>query len=220
MNLIAHVPIRSDQLVLRFILTLVYQTIAMNKKTKLVLILCLSLIFASAQETQHLELFVEGESKWETGGDANWFFENGELIGDAATGDGFVMTKKPYTDFVLELEFRPDKQVNSGVFIRCGKNELSATNCYEINIWDNHPNQEFRTGAVVSRTKPLQRVQTIGKWNSYKIRSHKGSLKAWINDVMVVDLKDDSLREGFIALQTAEKGRIKFRNIRIHLLEN
>ena len=220
MNLTAHVPISSVQLVLRLILTLVYQTNAMNKTIKLVLISCLSLIFASAQETQHLELFVEGESKWETGGDANWFYENGELTGDATTGDGFVMTIMPYADFVLELEFYPDKQVNSGVFIRCRENELSSTDCYELNIWDDHPNQEFRTGAVVSRTKPLQRVQTIGKWKSYKIRSNKVSLKAWINDVLVVDLEDDSLSQGFIALQTANKGRIRFRNIRIYLLEN
>ena len=189
---------------------------------KLVLISCCSLIFfvARAQETAQFELFVEGGNEWVTGGDANWFFENGDLIGDAVKGDGFVMTKKPYSDFVLELEFYPDKQVNSGVFVRCKEKELSATECYEINIWDNHPNQAFRTGAVVSRAEPLQLVQTIDKWNSYRIRFHKGRLKAWINNVLVVDLEDTSLNEGFIALQTAENGRIRFRNVRIHLLEN
>lgn len=221
-NLRALERMGSIQRKLRFIFTLAHQTTTMYRTMKLAFMVFLSLLFvvSKGQESGQIELFDEGGSGWMTGGDANWHFDNGKLIGDAAQGDGFIMTEKPYSEFVLELEFFPDEQVNSGVFLRCEEKELSASKCYEINIWDNHPNQAFRTGAVVSRTEPLQIVQTIDRWNTYKIRFKDGKIRAWINEVLVVDLQDNSITQGFIALQAAEKGKIKFRNVRLQLLNN
>ena len=76
---------------------------------------------------------------------------------------GFVMTERPYIDLELELEFWPESTVNFGVFIRCKEQEISFTDCCELNIWDLHPQQENRTGAVVSRATPLTQVKTIGR---------------------------------------------------------
>ena len=72
---------------------------------------------------------------------------------------------------------------------------------------------------MVSRFSPLKKVETLNKWNTYRIKNEKDHLQAWINDILVVDLKDQDLKSGPIALQAAEKGKIKFRNMRITKLE-
>ncbi len=157
-------------------------------------------------------IFTENDSGWMEFGEAEWTFENNEIVGSVDNGSGFVMTKKMYKDFILEVEFQPDSTVNSGIFVRCKKRELSHTDCYEMNIWDLHPNQEFRTGAVVSRSLPLARVNTLNKWNSYKIKCEANRLQVWINDILTVDIEDSDLIEGYIALQAAETGQIRFKN--------
>ena len=204
-----------------FITTLAYHKKDMYKFTSLIFMILLGFVFevCYAQQSGQSVLFTENSGDWITGGEAVWTFEDGVLVGDAGGGDGFVMTNATYKHFQLELEFYPDQQVNSGIFLRCAKETLSASDCYEINIWDHHPNQSARTGAVVSRSEPLQTVETIDRWNTYKIVSSQTGIQAWINDVMVVDLKDSELGEGYIALQAANKGSIQFRNVSIQLLE-
>ncbi len=163
-------------------------------------------------------LFVEGSDDWFKSGQSQWAFEDNELSGLAQTDGGFVMTRSLYKDFIIELDFFPGEKVNSGVFVRCQEQELSATECYEINIWDDHPKQEWRTGAVVSRSSPLTTVSTLNQWNTYKIRCVKTRIEAWINDTKVTDITDDSLSEGYIALQSAGEGKIRFRDIRLKML--
>ncbi len=164
-------------------------------------------------------LFQENADDWFSEGDAQWKFVNGELVGSLDSGNGFVMTEKSYKDFMLELEFKPDSTINSGIFIRCKENAISNVDCYEINIWDLHPDQKNRTGAVVTRTTPLAIVETLDKWNTYKIKNEKDHLQVWINDVLTADMKNQDLVEGPIALQAAETGQIKFRNVTVVSLE-
>ena len=164
-------------------------------------------------------LFQENVDDWFSEGDAQWKFVNGELVGSLKSGAGFVMTKKTYKDFVLELEFKPDSIINSGIFIRCKENLISNVDCYEINIWDLHPDQKNRTGAVVTRATPLTIVETLDKWNRYKIKNEKDHLQVWIDDVLTIDMRDQDLVEGPIALQAAEAGVIMFRNVTLVSLE-
>lgn len=164
------------------------------------------------------ELFEEKGKDWFVSGDATWKHDNNELVGVADGSAGFVMTKKLYKDFTLELEFKPDSTVNSGIFIRCKNRELSMVDCYENNIWDLHPNQENRTGAVVNRSKPQVYVETLNKWNTYKIKIEKNHLQTWVNGKLTNDIINSDLIEGMIALQAAEIGEIRFRNIKIQNL--
>jgi len=177
-------------------------------------------IMSCAQKSANEEiLFAENGDNWFSEGDAEWKFVNGELVGSLENGTSFVMTKESFEDFVLELEFKPDSTINSGIFIRCKENAISNIDCYEINIWDLHPDQKNRTGAVVTRSTPLAHVETLDKWSSYKIKNEEDHLQAWVDDVLVVDLNNQDLKRGPIALQAAEKGTIMFRNVRITKLE-
>jgi len=164
-------------------------------------------------------IFQENTNDWEVHGAANWNFSNKELVGEITDGLGFVMTKDTYNDFVLELEFKPDSTINSGIFIRCKKAEINPTDCYELNIWDLHPNQDFRTGALVTKTVPLAFVETITKWNAYKIKAEKNHLQVWVNGELTADTKDDGLTEGYVGLQAMGTGTISFRNVKIKRLK-
>ncbi len=181
--------------------------------------LAIALIFFCFSSCDQKEKMLnENFDGWQIFGGAEWKFNEGELIGTVKDSVGFVMTENKYTDFILELEFKPDSTINSGIYIRCQNKEISFTDCYEINIWDLHPNQDFRTGAIVNRATPLNYVETIGEWNTYKIQIKGDHLQAWINDIPTADLKDSSLAEGYIALQAMGTGEVRFRNVKFQSL--
>ena len=182
-----------------------------------ILFLSLSMLMAACNDGQML--FEEGSENWKAYGDAQWTFSNGVLVGKVEDDAGFVMTDASYQDFTLELEFNPDSTINSGVFIRCTKTELSATDCHEINIWDLHPNQDFRTGAIVAKEVPKSHVETVGKWNTYRIRATENRIQVWVNDILTADSSYEYPTEGYIALQAMGAGEIKFRNISVKTLE-
>ena len=182
--------------------------------------LALLIILVLMNSCQHQSpLFQEGADDWMIEGDAHWSFKNAELIGEVENGAGFVISKQTYQNFILTLDFKPDSSINLGVFIRCKSTELTASNCYELNIWDLHPNQDNRTGAIVTKAVPLAHLETINKWNTYKIKCDQDHLQVWINNVLTADYIDQTFIEGYIGLQAAETGKIKFRNILIKSLD-
>jgi len=160
-------------------------------------------------------LFQKDANDWNIVGDANWKYSGNELVATVENGQGFVITNQRYSDFILELDFNPDSTINSGIFIRCRNQEINPIDCYEVNIWDLHPNQDYRTGAIVMKSVPLASVETNYRWNTYKIRAEKDNIKVWINDILTADLLDSSRLDGFIGLQATGTGEIKFRNMKI-----
>jgi hypothetical protein len=126
------------------------------------------LILVSCNHSQHISL--DDSSCWDVQGDASWEFLEQELIGKVSNGAGYLTTKKDYNNFVLELEFKPNSTINSCVFIRCNSKDINPFDCYELNIWDLHPDQKNRTGAIVARVVPLEIVETINKWNTFRIQ--------------------------------------------------
>ena len=139
-----------------------------------------------------------------------WSFTDNGLIGEG--GSGYLISTDRYTDFILTLQFNPDKDVNSGVFIRCPNGDVSATGCYEINIWDDHTNQDFRTGAIVTHGKPLVTLYSVNQWNDYKIKAKGNRIEVWLNGEKTADLRDDKSSNGHIALQVLN-GTVQFRNV-------
>lgn len=150
---------------------------------------------------------------WNQNGDANWQLADGAAA--AESGTGFLVTAASYSDFDLELEFWVTPDANSGVFIRCADpNEPGATNCYEVNIFDQRPDPQYRTGAIVGVAEPNVMLDTGNKWNRYEISARGSHLLVKLNGQTTVDTEDDKLTVGPIALQYGA-GRVMFRNVRI-----
>jgi hypothetical protein len=150
---------------------------------------------------------------WTPVGDANWQLDGDAVRADAGTG--FLLSKMPYGDFDLDLEFFVSPDANSGVFVRCSNPaEIGAATCYEVNIFDQRPDPAYRTGAIVNVATPMVMIDTGDRWNRYEISAHGGRLVVRLNGQTTVDTEDDKLAAGPIALQYGA-GRVMFRNVRI-----
>ena len=78
-------------------------------------------------------------------GDANWRAEDGAIVADKGKGG-----------FQIRAEFWADHTTNSGIFIRCAEpDKITATNAYEVNIYDQRPDPSYGTGG--SSTWPRAR---------------------------------------------------------------
>ncbi len=188
-----------------------------NSKAIFFLSAAFFLVLISCKSSE--KLFLKNSNQWEVRGDAAWSFSNNTLVGKINNGEGLAVSNKNYKNFILELDFKPDSTINSGVYIRCEKELISAVNCYEINIWDASPNQDYRTGAIVLYTAPLAKVETINAWNTYKIKAENKRIQIWVNNILTTDIIDEKLTAGYIALQAKGSGEVSFRNIRIKPLD-
>ncbi len=157
----------------------------------------------------------EDLSTFEHNGDADWSNNSGEICNIIGSGEGFLITNKKFDSFQLEFEFNPDAIVNSGIFIRCKATEMSPVDCYELNIWDEHPDQSNRTGSIVKIATASKKVETIGKWNAMRIIAHDKQIQIWINNIQVMNYTEAISRSGVIGFQAFKEGEICFRNIRI-----
>ena len=153
---------------------------------------------------------------WAPIGNANWKLANG--IVEANTGTGFLVSKNSYKDFEVHAEFWVDGPANSGVFIRCSNPlELTASNAYEVNVYDTRPDQTYATGSIVDVAKPSQPMKAAGKWNTFEIRAQGTHIEVTLNGVKTVDVRDDKHPDGRIGLQ-ASAGTVRFRLVRIRPL--
>lgn len=148
------------------------------------------------------ETLFDGKSyaNFEPVGDANWRIENGLLVADK--GQGYLLTKKSYKDFTIRAEFYAEADTNSGIFIRCNnRKDIGAANCYEFNIWDTRPGQEYSTGGIVDTAKVNPPPKAGGKWNTYEVTAKGDHLISVLNGVKVAEAHNGKHAEGPFALQ-------------------
>jgi len=157
-------------------------------------------------------------------GDANWRAENGAIVADKGKG-GYLVSKNSYKDFQIRAEFWADTTTNSGVFIRCtDPNKVTATNAYEVNVYDLRPEPEYGTGAIVNVAKVAPMPKAGGKWNTYEITAKGSQLTVVLNGVQTVSVQDSKYPQGPFALQfgngpkDAPGGVIKWRKVQIKSL--
>lgn len=171
-----------------------------------------------------------------TGGSAEYEVENGELIGSSKlnTPNSFLCTKQFYSDFILELDFKVDQQLNSGVQIRSNsfpEYNNGQVHGYQVEIdpsgraWTGGIYDEGRRGWLntLEGNKPAQKAFKQGQWNTFRIEAIGDSIKTWLNGVPAANLSDTRTSTGFIALQvhsigndaSKEGNQVRWRNIRI-----
>ena len=152
---------------------------------------------------------------WTPVGDARWQVVDGALTTIQSSGDGMLVSDRTYGNYRLTVEFWVDDRVNSGVLIGCSDPvEITPFTCHEVNIWDNHPNPDFRTGSIVAKVAPPRhREDTAGQWNLYDIAAQDGRIVVTLNGVVTAELDDPANAEGYIALQSANGGIVRFRRV-------
>ncbi len=156
-------------------------------------------------------------------GDANWRIEGGAAVADKGTG--FLLTRKEYGDFHIRVEFYAESDSNSGIFIRCNnRQKISAADCYEANIWDTRPGQDYATGGIVDVAKVGPVPKAGGKWNTMDVIARGDHLVVLVNGAKSAEARNGKHARGPIGLQRAPGNAkqaptpIKFRKVEIREL--
>jgi hypothetical protein len=182
-------------------------------------------------------LLFDGKSldNWtQRGGKAKYEIEDGAIVGSSVpnTPNSFLCTKKNYGNFVLELEFKVDPGLNSGVQIRSeSKPEYrnGRVHGYQVEIdpsqraWSAGIYDESRRGWLnsLADNAAARKAFKQTEWNHYRIEAMGDLIKTWINEVPAADLVDSMTQSGFIGLQVHGVGgrkeplQVRWRNIRI-----
>lgn len=174
---------------------------------------------STPQTDSEVRAGIDSIANWQNIGVATWRFNVDHVEAGPGEDHGFLVSNVPFKDFRLTVEFWIEDHTNSGIFIRCKRPvevpDLNPDDCYEVNIWDNHPNQDFRTGSIVKHVTPESHVDSIGHWNTYDIDVVGASITVKLNGQQTASLNDNSLSSGFIALQYAGTGLLRIRNLKI-----
>ncbi|WP_026837344.1 DUF1080 domain-containing protein [Gillisia sp. JM1] len=169
------------------------------------------------------------------GGNAPYEVKDGAIVGTTVhdTPNTFLTTDKIYDDFILELDYKVDPSMNSGIQIRSNSvpnYKSGVVHGYQIEIdpseraWSAGIYDEQRSGWLFPLTdnKKAQEAFKQNDWNNYRIEAIGDTIKTWINGVPAAHLIDDKTDSGFIALQVhsinedaAEGNEIMWKNIKI-----
>lgn len=168
-------------------------------------------------------------------GKAKYSVENGEIVGKtvANTPNSFLVTDNNYKDFIMELEFKLDGDMNSGVQVRSESSQTynnGRVHGYQIEI---DPSERAWTGGIYDEARrgwlyPLtynpkaQSAYKKGEWNKMRVECIGNTIRTWINEMPAASIVDEMTPSGFIALQVHKVSKngtpgntIRWKNIRI-----
>ncbi len=170
----------------------------------------------SKDDTPWIPLF-DGETLegWtQLGGTANYSVRDNAIVGKTVhdTPNSFLTTEKLYSDFILELDYKVDPSMNSGIQIRSNSHPHyrdGRVHGYQIEIdpsdraWSAGIYDEARRGWLhpLTNNPEAQKAFKQNEWNHYRVEAIGDTLKTWINEVPAAYLIDDKTDKGFIALQ-------------------
>lgn len=146
-------------------------------------------------------------------------------------GGGYLVTEGVYDNFILELDVKIDTSLNSGIQCRSRQWKKDTITTYIAGNAEGTVSQnKWRTGYVWGyqiEIDPSQRawsgglyepgnrgwvVNLAGKekeqkafkrmdWNHFKVKMDGDRIQTWINNILIVDVRDTLSTSGFIGLQ-------------------
>ena len=133
------------------------------------------------------------------GGDATYEVNEGTIIGISKlnTPNTFLRSDEIYGDFILELEYKVDPKLNSGIQIRSNsfpEYRNGRVHGYQIEIdpsdsaWSAGIFDEERRGWLntLKENPKAQEAFKQNEWNHYRIEAIGDTIKTWINDVSAI----------------------------------
>lgn len=172
---------------------------------------------------------------WSTkGGNATYKVIEGAIVGTTVpnTPNTFLTTNKMYGDFILEIDFKVNSHMNSGIQIRSNslpEYKNGRVHGYQVEIdpseraWSGGIFDESRRGwlADLEDNIPAKKAFKQNEWNTYRIEAIGDTIKTWVNSIPTTHLVDNMTATGFIGLQVHSIGKgkggsqISWKNIRI-----
>jgi hypothetical protein len=181
-------------------------------------------------------------------GKASYRVEHGELIGTTVLNqpNSFLATEKEYGDFIFEVDFKVDDQMNSGIQFRseqntandrCKVTDLKTPNRvhgYQMEIdpsgraWSGGIYDEARRDWLytLENNTAAKKAFKHNEWNHYRIECIGNDIRTWVNGIACAHLIDNMTPKGFIALQVHAVSdpknvgeEIRWKNVRIQTKE-
>lgn len=185
------------------------------------------------------ELINDSLDGWtKRGGSAVYSVDDGVVVGETRprSPNTFLCTDREYSDFVLELEFLVDDELNSGVQIRSAVKvggDAGRVFGYQIEI---DPSERLWTAGLYDESgrgwlynlegrDAARGAFKSGGWNRLRVYARGDVIRTWLNDVPVTVGVDAASASGFIGLQVHGVGaredalRVKWRGVRLQELD-
>ncbi|MCH8822733.1 MAG: DUF1080 domain-containing protein [Planctomycetes bacterium] len=172
------------------------------------------------------------------GGKAEYFVQDNMIVGETRPNqpNTFLCTKQQYSDYILELEYKVDRELNSGIQIRSwsdSNEDDSRVRGYQVEIdpsdraWSSGIYEEGRRGWLhkLDNNDYAQHALKPDDWNRLRIVARGDVIRTYLNDVPASILLDGAVRKGFIGLQVHGVGgrteplRIRWRDIRLKVID-
>lgn len=194
----------------------------------------LGLSISSRAEDAFVSLF-DGKTLtgWEQhSGKAEYRVQDGTIVGKTVpdTGNSFLCTAKKYSNFILEVEFKVDPSMNSGIQFRsnyytqeteveiAGKKKKFPADRVHGYQFEIDPSPRAYTGGVydegrrgwlfdLKNNEAARKAFKQGEWNLARIECRGDSIKTFLNGVAAADFKDELTKKGVIALQVHGIGK-------------
>jgi hypothetical protein len=158
-----------------------------------------------------------------------WSVRDGMIVGHtegvAMTDNSFLISKQPYSNFILRAEMKL-RNHNSGIQFRSEALANWVVRGYqadaaEDNYWGNIYEEKGRGTLVDGWKGKAEKVVKLKDWNDYEILCDGDHIKLTLNGLETADLHDSARPEGIIAFQL-HRGppmEVYFRNVRIKILK-
>lgn len=194
-------------------------------------------LLAHAEEPGEWVILFDGTTLdgWvQRGGEAKYTIEDGVIVGTTVPKEpnSFLCTEKDYGNFILEVEYKVDPELNCGIQFRSLSNpeiKKGRVHGYQAEIdpsdrgWSAGIYDEGRNGwlAPLTGNSEARYAFRQNDWNHYRIEAIGNRLVTFINGVRAADLVSDTTAKGFIGLQVHGVGnridplQVRYRNIRI-----
>jgi len=156
--------------------------------------------------------------------------EKGVLL-VSGESNGYLRTKKSYSDYVLKLEWRWMKTAgNSGVLVHIQAPDTIWPICYQMQqkadaagdiICMNglSAKQCVDTVTYTVKKKLPSNERKLGEWNTMKVVCLKNTLKVYVNGKLQNNITGLTVSKGFIGFQ-CEGIPMEFRNLSINELRS
>jgi hypothetical protein len=157
-----------------------------------------------------------------------WSVRDGMIVGATEgvtmTDNSFLISRKPYGNFILRVEMKL-RNHNSGIQFRSEAMPNWVVRGYQAdaagdNYWGNLYEEKGRGTLVDGWTGKGQNAVKLKDWNDYEILCDGDHIKLTLNGTVTADLHDSARLEGIIAFQL-HRGppmEVYFRNVRIKIL--
>ncbi|MFB3786757.1 MAG: DUF1080 domain-containing protein [bacterium] len=146
-------------------------------------------------------------SGWKSIGGGKWYVADECIVGETGDGRyGWLVTEKEYSDFILDLQFKPEAAGNAGIQFR---SHVIDGEMYGYQA-ECDPTPGMHTGGVYEEkgrgwlaqpTPEGEKALKPNDWNTYRVQMIGDHIQTFLNGQKIADFHDGRTIRGIIALQ-------------------